>query len=112
MSLIQVKVKHGRTFDEARDRLALAVGESRPGSASMVRTAEWSPGRDSVILDRARASGSTSGSTPRTSTSRATSRPRQPARARRTLKQIVEIDLQETRRSRSRGGTRWPSPTR
>jgi Putative polyhydroxyalkanoic acid system protein (PHA_gran_rgn) len=51
MSLIQVKVEHGRTFDEARDRLDLAVREVQAKFGVMVRRAEWSPGRDSVILE-------------------------------------------------------------
>lgn len=50
MALIQVKVKHGRTFDEARDRLAHAVGEVQGRFGTMVRTCEWSPSRDTVVL--------------------------------------------------------------
>ena len=50
MSLIQVKVKHGRTFAEARDRLALAVGEIQTRFGPIVRKTEWSPARDSVTL--------------------------------------------------------------
>jgi hypothetical protein len=51
MSLIQIKVEHGRTFEEARDRLALAVQEIQSRFGLMVRKVEWSPGRDSVILE-------------------------------------------------------------
>ena len=50
MALIQVKVKHGRTLDDARDRLAQAVGEVRGRFGPMVRSCEWSPARDSVVL--------------------------------------------------------------
>ena len=45
MSLIQVKVEHGRTFEEARDRLALAVQEIQNRFGVMVRRVEWSPAR-------------------------------------------------------------------
>jgi hypothetical protein len=51
MSLIQLKVEHGRTFEEARDRLALAVQEIQTRFGLMVRKVEWSPGRDSVTLE-------------------------------------------------------------
>jgi hypothetical protein len=50
MPLIQVKVKHGRTIDEARDRLERAVGELQGRFGPMIRTCEWSPGRESVVL--------------------------------------------------------------
>ena len=50
MALIQVKVKHGRTIDEARGRLARAVGEVQGRFGPMIRTCEWSPSRDSVVL--------------------------------------------------------------
>ena len=50
MPMIQVKVPHGRTIDEARDRLARAVGELQGRFGPMIRTCEWSPGRESVVL--------------------------------------------------------------
>jgi Putative polyhydroxyalkanoic acid system protein (PHA_gran_rgn) len=50
MALIQVKVKHGRSHSEARDRLARAVGELQGRFGPMIRTCEWSPSRDSVAL--------------------------------------------------------------
>lgn len=50
MALVQVKVEHGRSEVEARDRLAKAVGEVQSRFGSMVRTCEWSPSRDSVTL--------------------------------------------------------------
>jgi len=50
MAMIEVKVKHGRTRTEAQDRLAEAVGEVQSRFGSMVRTCEWSPTRDSVVL--------------------------------------------------------------
>jgi hypothetical protein len=50
MALIQVQVEHGRSQAEARDRLAKAVGEVQSRFGSMVRTCEWSPARDSVML--------------------------------------------------------------
>lgn len=50
MALIQVKVKHGRSLIEARDRLAMAVGELQGRFGPMVRSCEWSPSKDSVVL--------------------------------------------------------------
>jgi hypothetical protein len=50
MPLIQVKVKHGRSLSEARDRLARAVGEVQGRFGPMIKTCEWSPSRDSVVL--------------------------------------------------------------
>src|SRR4051794_12974760 len=50
MPLIDVKVKHGRTHAEARDRLATAVAELQSRFGGMVPSTEWSPGRDSVVV--------------------------------------------------------------
>ncbi len=51
MPLIQVKVQHGRTFEDAKDRLAQAVRDLQARFGVMVRKAEWSPGRDAVALE-------------------------------------------------------------
>ena len=51
MSLIELKVQHGRTFEEAKDRLAQAVRDLQTRFGGMIRKAEWSAGRDAVTLD-------------------------------------------------------------
>lgn len=51
MSLIDVKLKHGRTYEDARDRLAKAVAQLQGQFGGMIRKAEWSPGRDAVVLE-------------------------------------------------------------
>ncbi len=50
MSLIQVKLKHGRTFDDAKAQLGRAVAEIQGRFAGLIRGVEWSPSRDSVVL--------------------------------------------------------------
>ena len=50
MPLIQVKVKHGRTLEEARDRLAQAVSQLQTQFGMLIRSTEWSPARDAVTL--------------------------------------------------------------
>jgi hypothetical protein len=50
MPLIQVKVHHGRTLDEARDRLTRAVAELQSRFGPLIRSCEWSPSRDAVAL--------------------------------------------------------------
>ena len=53
MSFITMSMKHGRTRDEARDRLVTAVGDIRNLLGSMVRSTVWSPDRSQVRLDGA-----------------------------------------------------------
>ncbi len=50
MPLIDLKIQHGRPFDEAKARLARAVGDLEGKFGAMVRTVEWSSGRDAVAL--------------------------------------------------------------
>ncbi len=50
MSLIQVKLKHGRTFDDAKAHLARAVADVQARFGVMVQKAEWSAARDAVTL--------------------------------------------------------------
>ena len=50
MPLIQVNVKHGRTLDEARDRLVRAVTELQNRFGPMLKSCEWSPSRSAVVL--------------------------------------------------------------
>jgi hypothetical protein len=53
MSLINLSVKHGRTFEEARTRLEMAVHEVRGLFGAMVQRAEWSADRNQVRIDGA-----------------------------------------------------------
>jgi hypothetical protein len=50
MSLFNLTVKHGRTFEDARGRLEMAVNEIRTRFGGMVRQVEWSAGRDAVSI--------------------------------------------------------------
>ncbi len=50
MPLINLKVQHGRPFEEAKARLGRAVGDLQGKFGAMVRTVEWSSDRDSVAL--------------------------------------------------------------
>jgi hypothetical protein len=50
MPLIQVTVKHGRTLDDARQRLEMAVTEARAKLGALIHTVEWNAPRDSVKL--------------------------------------------------------------
>ncbi|HMB02495.1 MAG TPA: polyhydroxyalkanoic acid system family protein [Isosphaeraceae bacterium] len=50
MSLFTLSVKHGRTLEEARARLEMAVDEVRARFGSMVRQVEWAGGRDAVKI--------------------------------------------------------------
>ena len=50
MPLFQVSVRHGRTQDDARARLELAVQEVRARFAAMVQRVDWSPDRNSVTV--------------------------------------------------------------
>jgi hypothetical protein len=51
MSLINLSVKHGRTLDEARARLDVAVAEVSRNFGALVRRVEWAPDRTSVRID-------------------------------------------------------------
>ena len=50
MPLIQVKVKHGKTLGEARDRLAGAVSQVRSQFGALIKSTDWSEARDAVTL--------------------------------------------------------------
>jgi hypothetical protein len=50
MSLFNLSVKHGRTLEEAKARLEMAVDEVRARFGSMVRQVEWAGGRDAVKI--------------------------------------------------------------
>ena len=51
MSLINLSVKHGRTLEEARTRLEVAVGEISHTFGTMIRRIEWAADRHRVRLD-------------------------------------------------------------
>ncbi|WP_435011691.1 polyhydroxyalkanoic acid system family protein [Tundrisphaera lichenicola] len=51
MSLIEVKIEHGQTFEVAQERLSRAVGEIEAKFGSMIRRVEWSTNRESVRLE-------------------------------------------------------------
>ena len=53
MSLINLSVKHGRTLEDARNRLEVAVNEVRSRFGPLVQRAEWSPDRNKVRIDGA-----------------------------------------------------------
>ncbi|HZW32914.1 MAG TPA: polyhydroxyalkanoic acid system family protein [Isosphaeraceae bacterium] len=53
MALINLSVKHGRTLEEARSRLEMAVNEVRGTFGAMVQRAEWSTDRNKVRIDGA-----------------------------------------------------------
>ncbi len=50
MPLIDLKIRHGRPLDEAKAHLGRAVGDIQGKFGAMVRTVEWSGGRDAVSL--------------------------------------------------------------
>ncbi len=50
MPLIDMTVAHGRTLDDARGRLAMAVAEASKVFGPMVRRVEWSADRSSAKL--------------------------------------------------------------
>jgi hypothetical protein len=49
--LIDLKLQHGQTFEEARRRLALAVREVDARFGSMIRSTKWAADRSRVRLD-------------------------------------------------------------
>ena len=53
MALINLSVKHGRSLDDARNRLEVAVNEVRGMFGAMVQRAEWSADRTKVRIDGA-----------------------------------------------------------
>jgi hypothetical protein len=53
MPLINLSVKHGRTIDEARNRLELAVAEVSRSFGVMIRHVEWTADRNRVRIDGA-----------------------------------------------------------
>jgi hypothetical protein len=50
MPLFNLKVKHHRTKDDARGRLAHAVDEARSKFGPMVQRVDWADDRDSVRM--------------------------------------------------------------
>jgi hypothetical protein len=50
MSQIQLSVKHGRTLDEARGRLEVAVQEIQNRFGVMVQRVDWAADRNGVTL--------------------------------------------------------------
>lgn len=50
MSLFHVSVRHGRTQDDARARLEIAVNEVRTRFGTMVQRVDWSADRDAVTV--------------------------------------------------------------
>jgi Putative polyhydroxyalkanoic acid system protein (PHA_gran_rgn) len=53
MSLINLSVKHGRTIEEARARLEMAVAEVSRSFGAMIRHVEWAADRNRVRIDGA-----------------------------------------------------------
>ena len=51
MSLIQLSVQHGHTFDEAKKRLETAVHEIQSRFSTLLRQVEWSTDRSQVRLE-------------------------------------------------------------
>jgi len=51
MSLIQLSVQHGHTFDEAKKRLETAVHEIQSRFSTVLRQVEWSTDRSQVRLE-------------------------------------------------------------
>ncbi len=51
MSLVQLSVQHGHTFDEAKKRLETAVHEIQSKFSTLVRQVEWSTDRSQVRLE-------------------------------------------------------------
>lgn len=50
MSLMTFTVKHHRSPEDARARLAKAIEEAQERFGAMIQQVEWSPGRDKVTL--------------------------------------------------------------
>jgi hypothetical protein len=50
MPLFEISVRHGRTLDDARDRLARAVEEARTRFGPMVQSVDWSDDRNGVTV--------------------------------------------------------------
>ena len=51
MSLINLSMQHGQTFDEARGHMETAVHEIHSRFSSLIRHVEWSPDRSWVRLN-------------------------------------------------------------
>ena len=51
MSLVQLSVQHGHTFDEAKKSLETAVHEIQSRFSTLVRQVEWSTDRSQVRLE-------------------------------------------------------------
>jgi hypothetical protein len=51
MPLIDLRLQHGQTLEEARRRLEIAVREVNARFRSMIRRAEWAADRSRVKLD-------------------------------------------------------------
>ena len=51
MSLINLSVKHGRTLDEARSRLEVAVAEVSRSFGPTIQRVEWAADRHRVRID-------------------------------------------------------------
>lgn len=50
MPLINLSVKHGRTLDDARGRLEMAVTDARAKFGLLVQRVEWADDRNSVRM--------------------------------------------------------------
>jgi hypothetical protein len=50
LPLLNLSLKHGRTLDDARARLKMAVGEAQARFSPMIQRVEWSADQDSVAL--------------------------------------------------------------
>jgi hypothetical protein len=50
MPLFQLSVRHGRTLDDARGRLGMAVDEARVRFGALVRQVDWSDDRNAVTV--------------------------------------------------------------
>ncbi|MEW4570104.1 polyhydroxyalkanoic acid system family protein [Tautonia sp. JC769] len=50
MPLIEFRIKHNRTPEDAKARLSMAVDEVRRQYGVMIQRIEWSPGHDEVTI--------------------------------------------------------------
>jgi hypothetical protein len=51
MPLIDLTLQHGRTFEDARRRLAATVNEVQEKFGAMIQRVDWTPDRNRVRLD-------------------------------------------------------------
>lgn len=50
MSVLKLSIEHGRTLDDARQRLETVVKETTARFGSLIKQVDWSAARDAVTL--------------------------------------------------------------